>query len=63
MKMKGWKTWTGVAGLLVVKIITLLGGVDMDAAGTDASVIMQAVQAILAALTVVGVAHKIEKGR
>lgn len=59
--MKGWKTWTGVIGLVIVKAATLLFDVDMAAAETTASVLMSAVQAILAALAVIGVAHKIEK--
>ena len=59
--MKGWKTWTGVIGLVVVKLSTLFLDIDMDAADGTAGVIVQAVQAVLAALTVTGVAHKIEK--
>lgn len=59
--MQGWKTWTGVIGLVIVKLSSLFLDIDMEAAENTASVIVQAVQAIMAALTVVGVAHKIEK--
>jgi len=59
--MGGWKTWTGVIGLVIVKLATLYFDVDMSAADATASVMVQAVQAVLQALTVIGVAHKIEK--
>lgn len=59
--MKGWKTWTGVIGLVIVKLATLFFDIDMTAADSTAATIVQAVQAVLAALATVGVAHKIEK--
>ena len=62
-RMQGWKTWTGVVGLLTVKLVTLYFDVDMSAADSQAAVLAQAVQAVMGALAVIGVAHKIEKPR
>lgn len=64
MRMKGWKTWVGVAGLVVTQLVKIyLPEVDMDAAGATADTLVQAVQAVSAGLTVIGVAHKIEKSK
>lgn len=60
--MKGWKTWTGIIGLLVTMIAQQYFGVDMEAAGVAANKMFTAIEAVFGALTVVGIGHKVEKG-
>ncbi|HHL33120.1 MAG TPA: hypothetical protein ENJ30_02005 [Desulfobulbaceae bacterium] len=63
-RMKGWKTWAGVLGLVITQLVKIyFPHVDMDAAGATAGTLVNAVQAVSAGLTVVGVAHKIEKAK
>lgn len=59
--MKGWKTWTGVVGLVMVAVSTKYLGVDMEAAGAVSSDIVNLIDIASKLFVTVGIAHKIEK--
>ncbi len=61
--MRGWKTWTGVLGFLLTYIAGNYLGVDMDAAQTQTGSLIDLLNAVFGALTVIGLGHKIEKNR
>ena len=49
--MGGWKTWTAAAGLVLLAVADVANG-DIEAAGTK----------VMAALGLVGLGHKVDKG-
>lgn len=59
--MKGWKTWTGVIGMVLVTVADGMLGIDTQAAAADANTIVTMIQAGMAGLAVIGLGHKIEK--
>ena len=59
--MKGWKTWVGVAGIVMTRFAGDYLGVDMSVVEDDAAILFNLVQSVFGALTVVGLGHKIEK--
>jgi anti-sigma-K factor RskA len=59
--MKGWKTWTGVVGLVIVAVATNYLGVDMAEAQTNADKVVNLIEAGAQAMVVIGLGHKLEK--
>ena len=61
--MKGWKTWTGIAGFFITHIAGAFLGVDMGVAQEQSVPLVNLVNAAFGALTVIGLGHKIEKAQ
>lgn len=63
-KIKGWKTLTGAAGMVVCTVIVQYFGGDSEAIGQTSNQWLELIEAARVAfggLAVVGVGHKIDK--
>ena len=59
--MAGWKTWTGIGGVVLTQIAITYFGMDMETLNTQADKILELIRAAFGAFALLGLGSKADR--